>query len=160
MDSYKQFMEKEAQGRVSSIQIFAEKGRPGEKKDTITLIEGVGISGDRHADGSDKQISILMAEVREWMNLKTDPGLCFARYKENLAISGMDVEQFRSGARFWIGSAELEITSSSKRCFPQCRYFSEGRECLLSTSAFYARVVKSGEVSTGDSVIFRCENVC
>lgn len=141
------------EGYVSCVQIFVEKGRPGEKRETVTLQEGAGILGDRHADGGDRQISILLSEVRDWMEAQPVPGLCFARYKENIRISGLTPEMFREGVHFKIGDAELEITGFSKRCFPECQYVSEEKECVLLHGAFYARVVKSGKISNGDGVI-------
>lgn len=141
------------QGQVSCIQIFVEKGRPGEKKESVMLEEGVGILGDRHADGGDRQISILLSEVREWMEAQSTPGLCFNRYKENIRISGLMPELFREGVLFKIGDAELEITGFAKRCFSECQYVSEGKDCILLHGAFYACVVKSGRISNGDGVI-------
>ena len=140
-------------GYVSYIQIFSEKGRPGEQKEIIILEEGMGILGDRHADGGERQISILLSEVREWMGRQSEPGLCFRRYKENIRISGMMPGVFQEGAHLQIGESELEITGFGKRCFPECKYVSQGKDCVLLHGAFYARVVRSGRIKEGDCVI-------
>ncbi len=140
------------QGCVSHLQIFAEKRQPGETKKTVIFEKGVGIQGDRHADGGNRQVSILLSGIRDWMHAQEEPGLCFTRYKENLEISGLNGAQFQKGTHLYIGEAELEITFV-KRCFQECRYLAERKDCLLLHGAFYARVIKSGEVSVGDNVI-------
>lgn len=151
-------MNKLLKGSVSCIQIFKEKGKPGEKKDSVRMQEGVGILGDRHADGGDRQISVLLSEVREWMNAQAEAGLCFRRYKENIRISGLEPNMIQEGTRLLIGSSELEITGFGKRCFPECQYVTEGKDCVLLHGAFYARVVVSGEISKGDRVICMQKN--
>lgn len=146
-------MDKILTGKVDCLQIFTEKGKPGEKKESVLLEKCLGIKGDRHADGGDRQISILLSEVREWMNEQPEPGLCFRRYKENIRISGLDPKWLREGTLLRIGDAELEITGFGKRCFPECRYVSAGKDCVLLHGAFYARVMGSGRIQNGDRVI-------
>ena len=146
------------EGKISFLQIFTEKGKPGEKHDIIYLEEGKGISGDRHADGGDRQISILLTEVREWMKEQEEPGLCFRRYKENIRIAGVKPERLQEGTRLQIGTCELEITGFGKRCFPECRYVSAGKDCVLLHGAFYARVVRSGRIEVNDRVICMQKN--
>lgn len=142
---------KTVKGYVTCVQIFTEKGRPGEKREFIIFEEDKGILGDRHADGGNRQVSILLFGIRDWMDAQEEPGICFTRYKENVEISGLDASQFQKGMRLYIGEAELEITFV-KRCFKECRYISEKRDCLLLHGAYYARVIKTGKVSVGDRV--------
>lgn len=145
-------------GKIDCLQIFTEKGKPGEKKEFVQLEKDSGIHGDRHTDDGDRQISILLSEVREWMKEQPEPGLCFRRYKENIRISGLDPEWLQKGTYFQIGDCELEITGFSKRCFPECRYVSEGKKCVLLHGAFYARVIRSGRIKVGDCVICMQKN--
>lgn len=142
-------------GRITKLQIFREKGRPGELRESVKAIPGQGLEGDRHADGGRKQISLLDREVRVWMENCEEKGLCFARFKENIQIDGGMVPGLKEGDILQIGEAKIRITGRSKRCFPECRLFREGAECRLSTGNAWAEVVAEGELILGCQTILK-----
>jgi MOSC domain-containing protein YiiM len=139
---------------VESLQIFEKKGAPGTAVAQVRAMAGAGLAGDRHADGGPKQISVTDAAAAVWMARQPEEGLCFPRYKANITVSFAGGRTFRPGDRFRAGSAVLEITDSRKLCFPECPRFPKREACLLRWSAWYARVVESGVIRTGDPVIF------
>jgi len=115
------------------------------------LIKGLGVEGDFH-QGGDRQVSLLGAEARAWMESQTKKGLCFERFKENMLIEGLSEEALKSGDLLLAGKAVLRISGAGKHCFKECVLFSEGQECLLSESALFAIVEESGYVRSGDYV--------
>lgn len=146
---------------INKLQVFEEKGRPGISVRELILEEGRGILGDRHADGGEKQISILPADIRRWMEATPEKGLCFRRYKENLSLEIPEEIRLKPGDRLvWnrepdsnredsagkLQTAEITITDLSKKCFPECPLFSEKKPCRLAGRGVYGKVTGSGRI--------------
>lgn len=143
---------KQKAGRVSAIFCFKEKGRPGEQMERAHFLAGKGMEGDRHADGGEKQLTLLASEVRQWMKEQEQPGLCFRRYKANLETEGLETELLAPGMKLDIGTASFEVTSCVKACFPECSLWQEGRTCRLSSGGICLKVTEDGTVSIGDVI--------
>jgi MOSC domain-containing protein YiiM len=147
-------------GVVTSLTRYAAKGVPGETLNQAVLREGSGMEGDFHADGAggmgggagDRQLSLLSAEAREWMNAQPAPGLCFSRFKENIGIGGIPPTALRSGTRLRAGEVLLEITGETKRCHEACPLFSAGTPCRLTGQSLFARVIRGGMLRAGDEI--------
>ena len=69
---------------VRELYLFRQRGQPGEAVESAWFRRGIGMEGDRHAAGGERQTSLLAGETRDWMEKQTEPGLCFRRYKANL----------------------------------------------------------------------------
>ncbi|MCL2068761.1 MAG: hypothetical protein FWH00_02565 [Oscillospiraceae bacterium] len=134
---------------IAALTRYSVKGAPGETLSEMTLIEGLGIEGDFHR-GGDKQISILSAEVRRWMEAQPKPGLCFMRFRENILLDGLDMRTLKPGGLLSVGTAVLKITKRGKRCFDECGLFTGGGSCRLSECAVFAAVEKGGIIRVGD----------
>lgn len=145
-------MADQSTGRVASIVRYAEKGKAGIPLQSAMFLQNMGMEGDLHADGGERQISLLSSEARQWMQAQTEPGLCFARFKENLSHNGIPIERLSVGTRLKAGNAILEISAQSKHCHPECPLFSQGRACRLSTQSLFAKVVQSGSIQVGDKI--------
>ena len=139
-------------GKIEKIIVYPAKGTAGLELAKARLVEGAGLEGDFHADGGDRQLSLLFAESREAAGIYRQ-GLCITRFKENLSIRGLVSPDVKPGTRLLIGGeALLEITGEVKHCHEECTLFKEGRRCPLSGLNLFAKVVKGGLIRTGDSV--------
>lgn len=159
---------------ITNLKIMREKGKPGEETASLTLIEGQGILGDRHADGSEKQISIVTKEAVDFIKNSPEPGLCFARYKGNIEVAALTNEmgdlgdladelvdeqfQLKPGMRLVqrnsSGEVAIEITSGIKKCFPECTLVREGKPCGLAGKGCYGKAVRGGVLEVGEGVVY------
>ncbi len=135
-------------GRVEALCVFREKGKPGERTERAVFTKDLGMDGDRHARGGPRQVTLCSAVALRRIKEQEDrPGLCFKRYKANLAVEGLDVKALQPGMRLAAGTAVFEVSERKKECFPECVLFQSGRECGLAAGAVFLKVVRSGEVS-------------
>ena len=141
-------------GVIERIRIYPEKGAAGRELSEGRFVENLGLEGDFHAKGGDRQISLLLTESRE-MPRESQEGrerLCFSRFKENISIRGLTPNAVRSGARLRVGEVTLEITGETKHCHEECTLYQAGKRCELAGLNLFAKVVKGGVVSVGDSI--------
>gem|GEM_PF-227797 len=130
---------------------YSAKGAPGEVVQSARLFAKLGMEGDFHATGGERQLSLLSWEERQWMDNQAEPGLCFDRYKENILFDVALPPPARvPGTRLAVGEAVLETSDGGKQCFDQCPLFGQGRPCLLAERSFFAKVARGGVVQTGD----------
>lgn len=140
------------EGTITALYRFTEKGKPGEALKEAYLIKNVGMEGDCHADGGEKQLTLLSGEARGWMQVQETPGLCFKRYKANLEIEGLAVSNLRPGMCLQAGTARLTVTECAKECFPGCQLRENGTPCRLLSGGIYLKVAESGTVKAGDPI--------
>jgi len=136
--------------KVTALTVYAAKGEAGKPQTAIRLEKDCGVEGDFH-QGGDKQVSLLSAEARPWMEAQSLRGLCFDRYKENILIEGLSEENLKSGDLFSAGKAILRVSGAGKECFQECPLYSRGSRCLLAEGALFANVEESGYVQVGDA---------
>jgi len=117
----------------------------------MKLIGGRGIEGDFHC-GKERQVSLLLAGARRWMEAQSEKGLCFGRFRENIRIEGLPAEALSDGSTILIGDTALKLLPGGKHCFPQCRFFAEDAPCPLLGAAAFAVVSQGGIVRLGDAV--------
>jgi MOSC domain-containing protein YiiM len=146
-------------GQVIGIRAYPAKGEAGIKLKEGKFLENLGLEGDFHAKGGDRQVSLLCAETRDLMIKQKERGLCFSRFKENITIRFLDDNIPRFGARLEAGegvstenSAVLEITGETKSCHKECSLYQAGKRCPLSGMSLFAKVIKGGIIRVGDSV--------
>jgi MOSC domain-containing protein YiiM len=139
-------------GSVDAIIRYTEKGVPGIPLTEALFREGHGLEGDFHADGSDRQISLLSRESRQWMEEATEPGLCFTRFKENITTRLVALEKLSAGKQLKAGNVVLEISGETKHCHEECSLFSAGHSCGLSGQSLFAKVVRGGILRIGDTI--------
>jgi MOSC domain-containing protein YiiM len=121
-----------------------------EKK--VQLIAGYGIQGDIHGGKSGRHVSIMFESTKTKVDSMSIKGLCTAKFKENLTLSGSS--ELKIGDIVKIQDSEIKITQVGKRCFSECELFQNGIECYLSEVAF-GEVLVSGEVKVGDEVVLK-----
>ena len=115
---------------------------------TAHLVQGVGISGDKHASAASKR-QVLLADKEALDAVSVLPGTI----KENVTLEGVDVMRLPAGTRLRLGrSVVLEITAICEPCFRMdeirdgLRAELEGRRGMLS------RVLSGGSISVGDAI--------
>ena len=143
-----------AGAEIAGLTRYHKKGEPGAPLSEMKLLEGLGVEGDFH-QGVERQVSFLSAEVRRWMEAqteKTEKGLCFGRFRENILIEGLPLEDLGNGCLLTVGDAVLRISMHNKLCYDECSLFSQGKPCRLSGSAAFAVVERGGTVRIGDLV--------
>lgn len=144
------------QGRLVFLSRFPERKKPAIVENCLQLTAGMGIVGDFHGDGNDNQISIMTKELKDWMDSQEVQGHCFRRFKENILIEGISLENCTPGDFLVCDEVVLEITDFVKRCYPEICDFSElGIPCIVPDGIRYARVVHGGELKTGRPIMIK-----
>ena len=112
----------------------------------LNAIAGQGMEGCAHANPPRREV--LFASAEHLDSVGVEPGAI----RENLTVTGTDVEQWPVGQRVRAGAAVFEITMV---CDP-CHRMDELREGLRAElegkRGMLARVVESGEVAVGDEI--------
>ena len=143
-------------GTIEHIKVYTVKGEAGKELAEARLIENLGLEGDRHAKGGERQISLLFSECRDQMSTRNEQGLCLARFRENISIRFLDPAAIKPGIRLAAGEAEqqavLEITGETKHCHEECTLYEAGKLCSLAGLNLFAKVVKGGVIRAGDEV--------
>lgn len=126
------------------------KGPKSEAR-SIRLIKDVGVEGDFHAKGGDRQVSLLATESIKKIQ---DKGLTLANgaFGENVITEGIDLCSLRIGQCIQIGEAEVEISRIGKNCVERCLIYYRTGDCIMPREGVFARILKSGRVRSGDPV--------
>lgn len=141
-------------GTVKELYCYKEKGSKGEAADCLEFIEGKGIAGDCHADGSPRQLAILTTSEQKWMDEQEIKGFCFHKYKANLVFEGFSLNDLTPGKRLRVGCAVLEVSDASKKCPAElCALAKSGKACKLRKTHAFAVAAQSGACRPGDRVI-------
>ncbi len=139
---------------VREITRFRSKELGPEKLEWCEFIEGLGMEGDKHAKGGDKQLTLVGELGKVWMK-EQGQGFCFKKCKENLQLVG-SLKTLKCGDRLQVGTAILEITIDQKDCYPELcslhRSLDDSTKCLLKEEFRYAKVVSSGKVGITKSI--------
>ena len=142
-------METTNDGKIVALMRYPEKKMPAVSEKELMLKEKFGIEGDHHADGGERQISLLTVQEKEWMQTQEVKGFCFKKYKENLLLDGISLTECKQGDVLTCGDARLELTSSIKSCHPELCKLADSGNCILAGSSRFAKVTCSGKISVG-----------
>ena len=126
----------------------------GEKKTPVEraiLRENHGIVGDAHAGDWHRQVSLLAQESiakMQALGLKVDAG----DFAENITTSGINLVALPIGTRLSVGDTIMEVTQIGKECHTRCAIYYQAGDCVMPKEGIFARVLKGGNISPGDSV--------
>ena len=135
---------------------YPVKKEPALEVQELILKENHGIEGDHHADGGERQVSLVTVSEKEWMDAQEVKGFCFKKYKENILLDGVFLAECREGDLLDFGEAVLEMTGSIKNCHPElCKLAGEEGKCILAGSSRFAKVKKGGIIKTGMQVLWK-----
>lgn len=135
--------------KVTGIQTKASKGLPMVSRDSVLLIEHIGLEGNYHSGGS-RQVSLVASEALEVLSLLVGSGLCLEKYAANLVTKGLDYSLLQLGDRLLAGEAVLELTEVGKPCHFECALFQQKSVCPLTTMSAFAIVIAGGQIQVGD----------
>lgn len=139
-------------GKVVSVNISAEKGTV-KKPVAVATVTGTGINGDAHAGAWHRQVSLLGMENIRAMSGEAGREFQPGEFAENITTTGIDLAAVRLRDLFRIGPVELEVTQIGKECHGSgCAIFREIGRCVMPKQGIFTRVVRGGEVRTGDRV--------
>lgn len=138
-------------GRILSLYTCVGHFKPMAAAESVNLLTGFGIEGDRHASEHSarkrRQVLLMDKEPLEAF------GLAQGQIRENITTSGINLAALPTGQRFAVGDdAVLEITGD---CEPYA--FIEGirdglRAQMEGKRGMLAFVEKGGAVKVGDAV--------
>jgi molybdopterin adenylyltransferase len=134
--------------KVKAVCVSKDKGKKAAVGQ-INLIKDLGVEGDFHAKGGERQVSLLACESihkMEEKGLKLKNGA----FGENIITEGLDLLSQKIGQRFKIGEAEIKITKIGKECKERCAIYYQTGDCIMPREGIFAKVVTGGKVSPGD----------
>jgi molybdenum cofactor synthesis domain-containing protein len=144
-------------GRIVAVCRSEQKGTPKTDIGRGDLVAGHGLRGDAHAGGWHRQISLLATSSIDKMRAKGLDLGC-GDFAENLTVEGIDLPRLPIGTRLRIlspGQARgpvLEVTQIGKECHHGCAIFQQVGDCVMPREGIFARVVRGGPVSAGDTL--------
>ena len=135
---------------VKTLRLKTDNGE--ETFKSFELIADHGVKGDKKAKGGDRQL--CLSDERCLLNYREENiGLCVNRFMPNITTSGLDYSSLKEGDKFKINEVEIEISSTLKKCFPECEHVKNGRVCQIKRACAFAKIIKGGFVSAGDEII-------
>lgn len=134
---------------VSTLMLKTENGE--EERCSLELIEGLGVRDDEKASGGDRQL--CLCDDEQYRTYKAEGrGLCVSRFMPNITTAGLDYKDLKAGDCLNINGAEIEITGTGKRCFPECEFVQSGTVCRIKHTVAFAKIKKSGFINCGDEI--------
>jgi MOSC domain-containing protein YiiM len=136
------------QGRVIAVNKADKRGVLKKNVGEGYLREGWGLEGDAHAGAGDRQVSILPLEAMALVPLTVQATIAADDYTENITIEGIPLEELGIGRRLRIGEAEVVICHIGKE-----QPKNAGKPYIVSREGRFGKVIKSGKVTVGDTVV-------
>ena len=119
---------------------------------SLNLIAGLGVEGDKKAKGGDRQLTL--ADESKLIAYRTDGnGLCVHRFMPNIATSGIDYSNCSAGDKFKIGNVIIEISSTDKKCFDECKFVQNNSHCEIKHNCAFAKIIVGGTIKAGDEIV-------
>ena len=121
-------------------------------------LEGDG-QGDLAGHGGEQRAVFVyqIESYRYWQEQLGRAEFVHGQFGENFTIEGLPDDEVCIGDRFQIGSAQFEVTQPRVTCYRVGIRMNEPRMPALLTSSgrpgFYLRVLREGEVGSGDEIV-------
>ena len=140
-------------GKIIAVCTSPEKGMIKHDVGEGLLLEEIGIEGDAHAGFMHRQVSLISIEDIRTMMEKL-PDLVPGSFAENLTTEGFDLSVLKIGDRLRVADSVLEVTQIGKECHTRCGVFRKTGDCIMPKKGIFTRVIKGGNVKTGDTIQF------
>jgi len=145
-------METNSTLEIRSVNISKEKGTGKEPLGSCELT-AEGLKDDAHSGPWNRQVSIMSAESIRKFNEREGRNIGFGEFAENITVEGMDLSKVDLLDRFKGKNFELEVTQIGKKCHGDgCAIYREVGKCAMPKEGVFCRVIKSGNIKTGDKV--------
>jgi MOSC domain-containing protein YiiM len=147
-------------GSIEAIHIAPAAAAPVRPVDEIRAIAGVGLEGDRYADGRghyrhgrvSRDLTLIEAEAVEALAREHGIALAPGETRRNLITRGVGLNEL-VGRRFWVG----EVLCLGTRLCEPCQYLADltGKPLLrplVHRGGLRADIVRGGVIRVGDYV--------
>ncbi len=137
--------------KIVSLQLCVGHREPMESPDSVNVIAGLGIEGDRHAtdEGVRKARQVLLMDEETLEAF----GLGHGQVRENITISGIDLAATPTGATLALGGeVVLKITGPCAPCARMDEIRQGLRLELAGKRGMLASVVRGGTIRVGDAI--------
>ena len=136
--------------KIETLRTKTENGETNVS--SLNLIAGLGVEGDKKAKGGDRQLTL--ADESNLIAYRTDGnGLCVRRFMPNIATSGIDYNNLTVGSQLKIGDTVIEISSTEKKCFDECKFVQNDSHCEIKHNCAFAKIIVGGTIKAGDEII-------
>lgn len=136
--------------KIETLRTKTENGETNVS--SLNLIAGLGVEGDKKAKGGDRQLTL--ADESKLIAYRTDGnGLCVHRFMPNIATSGIDYNNLTVGSQLKIGDTVIEISSTEKKCFDECKFVQNDSHCEIKHNCAFAKIIIGGTIKAGDEII-------
>ena len=142
-------------GKIIAISISGKRGEMKKNVEEAILLENLGIEGDAHAVGGNRQVSLLAEESIDKMRAQ-GANVSAGNFAENITTEGIELITLSPGTRFKLGreGAVLELTQIGKECHgDRCSVYAQVGDCVMPREGVFARVVSGGVIRPGDEII-------
>jgi molybdenum cofactor synthesis domain-containing protein len=140
--------------KVLSVNTSKKKGTIKIPVEFIQLSE-IGVSGDAHSGKWHRQVSLLAAESITKFSEEAGRAIKFGEFAENITTEGLMLHECKPLDRFRNEQIELEVTQIGKKCHgDNCSIFREVGNCVMPKEGIFARVVRNGELKSGDELSY------
>ena len=148
------------QGTVEAIYIVGEGGAPMQKLDQVKALADCGLEGDRYCKragywtGVDEcQATLIATEDLEEIDGTTDVRIQNGEHRRNLITGGIRLDSLQ-GKMFQVGEAVFEYDRPRPPCVYIQKITQPGMtQALVGRGGICARVVRSGLIRVGDSIV-------
>ncbi len=141
-------------GRVIAVNISKVKGVIKETIPEGYFQEDHGLVGDAHAGKWHRQVSLLAQESIDKMTNIGIEGLCSGKFAENITTEGLILHELPIGTKLKIGDTIQEVSQIGKECHSGCAIKVQVGQCIMPKEGVFTRVLKSGNIKSGDSIFF------
>ena len=139
-------------GTIVAISTSESKGEKKQNTREAMLIKGLGIERDAHAEGGQRQVSLLMEESIERMR-REGVEVAYGDFAENIVTRGINLGSVKLQDLIHVGDhMKLQVTMIGKECHAPCSIYYQVGHCIMPEEGIFCRVLDSGRISVGDSV--------
>lgn len=132
--------------RITNLFVKPESGQPMLPVDKLSAVAGKGLEGDQSFGRTNRQV--LLVNIQNLHQLELSPGMV----RENVTIAGLEIDELASGTRLHIGQSQFEITGPCEPCWKMDRIRPGLQSELQGMRGVLAKVLKSGQISVGDTI--------
>ena len=139
---------------VLSVNISEKKGTIKKPVKSIQL-RSIGVVSDAHSGNWHRQVSLLAKESIDKFSVEAKREISFGEFAENITTEGILLHHTAPLDRFTLGDLELEVTQIGKKCHgDNCNIFREVGNCVMPKEGIFCRVVKDGDLKSGDKLTY------
>ena len=132
--------------KIVSVNISEKKGEVKIPVSEVFLVENKGIECDAHADGGNREVSLLSSEEINKLKQKGFD-VNYGDFAENITTNGVELDKLPIGTLLYLGEAILQITQIGKECHSGCNIFQKIGKCIMPEKGVFAKIIKGGKIN-------------